>query len=118
MRKLIFAAALGLLTLAGWYAYYSKQKLSAKLTAGRMLMLADIVRAREPNSVDQDTLRLLVAGETGGLDNLLDGWGHPLIVERLSTQPPGYKIVSQGRDGKRGASGAQFFRASGTKMLS
>lgn len=80
-----------------------REPLRAIMTETRMRELMDILNAEQPERVDPDSLRPLLA-KNDRLDCREDGWGNLLLIERRiqAGREPLYVIVSLGRDGRRG----------------
>jgi hypothetical protein len=63
----------------------------------------DVLDAEEPQRVDPEALRQLLA-KYHRLDWLEDGWGRPFLISRSQDRLHAkYTIISLGRDGRRGA---------------
>lgn len=101
-RSLLGAAAIVLLFLSTFYFYETRQRLKAKLTTTRMNQLADLLRAIEPEGIERAGLERLNTNARREPSSLEDGWGNPLLVERTNSEPPRFRVISLGRDGKKG----------------
>lgn len=107
-RRTLFAfgsIALLLLLVSGVRRYLlTRPETRAKITTTRMSRLMTLLRADEPATVTPGELATLLAKYGRSLEYLEDGWGRPLAVERLVSEPEQvhYRITSLGRDGRPG----------------
>lgn len=81
----------------------------AKISMIHMRRIESLLLLDRPRLVDEDYVRRLLA-ERGQAQYLLDGWGNPIQVELEidDKDHPRYKLISLGRDGKRGSCCSRF----------
>lgn len=80
-----------------------REPVKAMTTEARMRELMGVLEAEQPDGVDPESLRPLLA-KYNRLECLEDAWGRAFVIERTaqSKKEQRYRIISLGRDGQRG----------------
>jgi hypothetical protein len=111
-RYLVLAGKLLTLALIAAGIYLGNKILNksrAKITMVHMRRIESLLLLSQPRFVDEAYVRHLLAGR-GQERYLFDGWQHPIQVEVEVDREgqPYYRVVSLGRDGRRGACCRRF----------
>ena len=86
------------------YDYWKlREPLRAKTTETRMMQLMNVLDAEQPDHVDPESLKPLLA-KYNRSECLTDAWGRAFLIERKGSEAGGrYEVTSLGRDGIRGS---------------
>jgi len=106
-RGTLVAAAVGFVLLAGglaWGIYRAALHAKFDINGARIRSVAKLLALEKPASVDGGTVRALLRRNGIPVDEAVDAWNRPILVEG-GAGPDGarhYAVISYGRDGRPG----------------
>lgn len=105
-KILLLSGAIILTLILAWdfHVYWPlRDPLRAKTTEGRMRDLMSVLEAEQPQRLETESLRSILA-KYNRAECLEDAWGTPFLIERSKADRQlRYTIISLGRDRRRGA---------------
>jgi hypothetical protein len=106
LKWLGWLSLVALLAWGSFEAVYLVNAARAKESLTSMSQLSTILQAEEPSNISSSALLSEFLSQRGfNPDILIDGWGHPLQIERIHRADQNlttYRIRSFGRDGEPG----------------